>query len=246
MKDEVSNAFKGFFLAVNMLTILPFFKVHDFFRGINGYAVMTYPVVGLLLGVLLYVGFNGLAAVFPGEHATVMIFFLWIVLTGALHLDGFSDTVDGLFVPKERAEEVMKDPHVGGMGMIFTVTFLLFKVSSLWFADVIFLLPVILMLGRYNAVLAIYYFPYLRKEGMGTLAKAEFATWQLGVSSLFVLSVVIISGAWLLLLFSLATLLSVKLFFIRRLGGFSGDIYGFLIEMTELVLLNVLIFGAQG
>lgn len=243
MKDEVSNALKGFSLAVNLLTILPFFKVHDFFRGINGYAVMNYPVVGFLLGVLLYLGFNGLAAVFPGEHAAVMILVLWVVLTGALHLDGFSDTVDGLFVPRERAEEVMKDPHVGGMGMIFTVTFLLFKASSLWFANAVYLLPVIVMLGRYNAVLAIYYFPYLRKEGMSSLAKEEFATRQLWASSLFVLGVVIISGAWLLPLFSLAILLLVKLFFIRRLGGFSGDIYGFLIEMTELVLLNALLLG---
>lgn len=245
MKDEVSNAFKGFVLAINMLTILPFFKVHDFFRGINGYAVMTYPVVGLLLGMLLYLSFNGLAAVYPGEHAGIMIFVLWVVLTGALHLDGFSDTVDGLFVPKEHATEVMKDPHVGGMGMIFTITFLLLKASSLWFANAIYLLPVILMLGRYNAVLAIYYFPYLRKEGMSTLAKAEFTKWQLWASSLFVGGVVIVSGTWLLLALSLAILLLVKSFFIRRLGGFSGDIYGFLIEITELVLLNTLLFDVM-
>ena len=233
----------GFALAVNMLTILPFFKIHNFFKGINGYAVMSYPLVGALLGVLLWFTYIVLLPYLPAPHLHVILFVLWVLLTGALHLDGFSDTVDGLFVPKERAEEVMKDPHAGGMGMIFSITFLLFKASSLLYVGAIYLLPVILMLSRYNAVLAIYFFPYIRKEGMSTLAKAEFTQKQLLLSSLFVGTVVVLSGSYLLLAFSLLTLLLVKRFFIKRLGGFSGDIYGFLIEMSELVLLNVLLFG---
>ena len=233
----------GFALAVNMLTILPFFRIHDFFKGINGYAVMSYPLVGVILGALLWGVYTLLLPFFPEAHLHMLLFVLWVVLTGALHLDGFSDTVDGLFVPKERAEEVMKDPHAGGMGMIFSITFLLFKASSLWFLDALYLLPVILMLSRFNAVLAIYLFPYIRKEGMSTLAKQEFTKRQLIISTLFVLAVVLFSGSWLLLAFSLLTLLLIKRFFIKRLGGFSGDIYGFLIEVTELVLLNLLLFG---
>jgi len=235
---------KGFALAMNMLTILPFFKVHDFFRGINGYAVMSYPLVGALLGGILWLVYMLLAPYFPEAHLHIVLFALWVVLTGALHLDGFSDTVDGLFVPAERAEAVMKDPHVGGMGMIFTALFLLLKASSLWFLEAIWLLPLVLMLSRFNAVLAIYLFPYIRKEGMSTLAKAEFTQGQLIAASLIILSGVALSGSWLLLGFSLLTLLLVKAFFVRRLGGFSGDIYGFLIEITELLLLNVLLFKA--
>jgi cobalamin synthase len=165
------------------------------------------------------------------------------VLTGALHLDGFSDTVDGLFVPKERAEAVMKDPHVGGMGMTFTVTFLIVKASALWFLETLWLLPVILMLSRFNAVLAIYLFPYIRKAGMSSLAKEEFTRNQLLAALLFVVTVIAVTQSWLLLGFSLLALLLIKAFFVRRLGGFSGDIYGFTIEVTELLLLNILLFG---
>ena len=235
--------FMGFALAISMLTILPIFKIHDFFKGINGYAVMSYPIVGALLGALLWLIYTLLLSFFPEAHLHIILFVLWVVLTGALHLDGLSDTIDGLFVPKERAEEVMKDPHAGGMGMIFSITFLIFKASSLWFLDAIYLLPIILMLSRYNTVLAIYFFPYIRKEGMSTLAKQEFTKKQLIISSFFVLLLVLLTNSWLLLAFSLLTLLLIKRFFIKRLGGFSGDIYGFLIEVTELVLLNVLLFG---
>jgi len=240
----VSKVFKGFALAVSMLTTLPFFRVHDFFRGINGYAVMFYPLIGFMLGAMLWISYSLLVPYFPAEHLKVFLFVLWVVLTGALHLDGFSDTIDGLFVPAERAEEVMKDPHTGGMGMIFSITFLIFKASALWHLDAIFLLPLMMMLARYNTVLAIYFFPYIRKAGMSTLAKQEFTSTQLTLASLMVLFVLLIwPQGWLLLGFSLLTLLLIKRFFIKRLGGFSGDIYGFLIEVTELVLLNVLLFG---
>ncbi len=238
------NSFKGFALAVSMLSTLPFFRVHNFFRGINGYAVMFYPLIGLLLGGLLWLSYAMLVPYFPAEHLKIFLFVLWIILTGALHLDGFSDTVDGLFVPVERAETVMKDPHAGGMGMIFSITFLIFKASALWHLEALYLLPLIMMLSRYNAVLAIYFFPYIRKAGMSTLAKQEFTPTQLALVSLMVLLALFIwPQGWLLLGFSLLTLLLIKRFFIKRLGGFSGDIYGFLIEVTELVLLNVLLFG---
>ena len=242
---NIKHSAQGFALAVNMLTILPFFKIHDFFKGINGYAVMSYPLIGALLGALLWLVYTLLLPFLPDAHLHIILFVLWVLLTGALHLDGFSDTVDGLFVPKERAEEVMKDPHAGGMGMIFSITFLIFKASSLWFLDAIYLLPIILMLSRYNTVLAIYFFPYIRKEGMSTLAKQEFTKRQLLISTVVVLLFVTLSGSWLLLAVSLLILLLIKRFFIKRLGGFSGDIYGFMIEVTELVLLNVLLFGVS-
>ena len=110
-----------------MLSILPFFKTHDFFKGINGYAVMFYPVVGFLLGTILYVIYLFLEPYMPQQHLGIIIFGMWVLLTGALHLDGFCDTIDGLFVPKEKALKVMKDAHIGGMGMIFGGVFIIIK-----------------------------------------------------------------------------------------------------------------------
>jgi cobalamin 5'-phosphate synthase/cobalamin synthase len=241
----IGNVFRGFALAVSMLTTLPFFRVHDFFRGINGYAVMSYPLVGALLGGILYGAYAVCAPYFPAEHLKIVLLFLWVLLTGALHLDGFADTVDGLFVPKEKAEAVMKDPHVGGMGMVFTGVFLLLKASALWHLDALWALPPVLLLARWNAVLAIGLYPYIRSAGMASLAKAELTRTQLAVAGLIALSAALLwPHGWLLLLGSLGTLLAVGHFFVRRLGGFSGDIYGFLIEVTELVLLHLLLAGA--
>lgn len=237
------NIFKGFALAVSMLTTIPFFKIHDFNKGINGYAVMFYPLIGFILGAVLWGVYLLLAPYAPSLHVGIIIFVLWVLLTGALHLDGFSDTVDGLYVKKERALEVMKDSHVGGMGMIMSVTFLIAKASSLAHFELFYLLPLILLLSRLNTVLAIYFYPYISQRGMGTLAKEEFTKLQMFIALFYSFLIVLAYNKLLLFVSALLVLFVIKSFFIKRYGGFSGDIYGFTIEATELILLNILLFG---
>ena len=234
--------FKGFMLAWNMLTIIPLFKVHDFFKGINGISAAFYPFVGFILGGMLYGAYVVLSGFFPPVHAAMMLFVLWIVLTGALHLDGFSDTVDGLFVPKERALFVMKDSHTGGMGMIFSVVFLIFKASSVVYLGSYVLLPFILALSRLNAVVAIYSFPYI-SSGITQFIKDELSLKMLFASLGFVFVIAFfMHGLWLFLL-SLLFGFVLSLIFVKRYGGLNGDMYGFLIETTELFLLNLLLLN---
>ncbi len=239
----MSRVFKGFALALSMLSTLPFFKVHDFYKGINGYAVMFYPLIGFILGVILYFVATLLAPYVPHAHLGVILFALWVLLTGALHLDGFADTVDGLFVPKERSLEVMKDPHNGGMGMLFGGTFLILKASSLMNFEAYYLLPIVLLLPRLMIVFAIKYAPYVSVNGMSTLAKEELQSAQVFTALLYSLLFVLFYNSWMLLAVSVIVFLFIIKFFNRRYGGFTGDIYGFSIELIELLLLNVVIVG---
>ncbi|MDH5464373.1 MAG: adenosylcobinamide-GDP ribazoletransferase [Thiovulaceae bacterium] len=240
----MKNILKGFALALSMLSTLPFFRVHNFEKGINGLAVMFYPLVGALLGGILLGAYLLLQPYLPLMHLMVVLFFLWIVLTGALHLDGFSDTLDGLFVSKDRSLEVMKDPHTGGMGMIFTVAFLIFKASSLIYLELIWTLPLILMLSRFNAVIAIFLLPYLRDNGMSALAKKEFRRRHFFSALVLVgmlLSFFPYIFSLIMMAVSLITFILIERFFKYRYGGMTGDIYGFLIEVTEIILLNAVI-----
>lgn len=233
---------KGFALALSMLSTLPFFKIHDFSKGINGYAVMFYPLVGFLLGSILLGSYIFLQDFFPRPHTIVILFALWILLTGALHLDGLSDTIDGLYVSKKKAFEIMKDPNVGAMGMLFSITFLILKLSSLLYLEALYLLPLIMLLSRFNAAAAIYLFPYVSQSGMASLAKEEFQLPFFLFTALYVTTLALYFS-WPLLLLSLFVLFVLQSFFIKRYGGFTGDIYGFSIELTELVLLNGVIAG---
>lgn len=239
----MKKIFDGFALSLSMLSILPFFKVHNFYKGINGYAVSFYPFVGFLLGTILFAIYELLTPYVPHFHIGITIFSLWILLTGALHLDGLSDTIDGLFVQKDRALEVMKDPHNGGMGMIFGAVFLIFKASSLIALNAFYLLPVVMLLSRLVVAFSIFKYPYASPNGMATLAKEEFTKTQLLITFTYSLFVVCLFNAWILFVIAFVSLFVIKSSFIKRYGGFTGDIYGFTIEVIELILLNCIIVG---
>ncbi|WP_455757318.1 adenosylcobinamide-GDP ribazoletransferase [Sulfurimonas sp.] len=233
---------KGFALAFNMMSIIPFFKVHDFFKGINGISAMFYPLVGFILGSILWLTYSVLNSHMPTTHLAVIIFGMWVLLTGALHLDGFSDTIDGLFVDKDKALEVMKDSHVGGMGMTFTLVFLLLKLSSVIHFEAYYLLPVILMLSRLNATLGIYFYNYI-SSGVGKLIKEELGKKHMFFALIYTLVLTTLFNFLGAFVISILVLIITAWFFKKRLGGLNGDIYGFIIEVTELALLNYIILS---
>ena len=243
-----SKLFYGFSLSFSMLTVIPFFKVHHFYKGINGYAVMFYPLVGFILGGVLAGFYYALHPYINESYLYVLTFALWVGLTGALHLDGVADVFDALFVSKQRREEVLKDPHIGAMGMIFTFVFMLVKLAALMQVGLIYLLPLVLMFSRFNVVMAIYFFPYKRKKGMASLAKSEFRMGHFLLSVLMVICIGVGESVYFstwMIAFLFLPLVLVYILAKRIFGGFSGDLYGLLIEFTELVLLHIIMFPAH-
>ena len=233
---------KGFALAWNMLTIFPFFTIHRFENNINGKSALFYPLVGFLLGYSLYLLHTLLNPFFPAQHLGVIIFASMVLFSGALHLDGLADTIDGLFVAKEKALGVMKDSHIGGMGMIFGALFLLLKLSSVVELENFAYLAIVMMLARFNAVVAIFFFPYISK-GVGALIKQELSFFYLALALLY--SFILTASNHLIWLFplSLASAFLIAYAFTKRYKGLNGDMYGFIIEMTELILLNAIIIA---
>ncbi|QOP40268.1 adenosylcobinamide-GDP ribazoletransferase [Sulfurimonas marina] len=232
--------FKAFALAFNMFTIFPFFKIHTYEDGINGRSALFYPFIGLIIGFTVYGLYLLLHDYLPAPHLAVLLFGLSILFTGALHLDGLSDTIDGFFVNKEKALEVMKDSHVGGMGMIFTFVFLSLKLSSFIYFEAWALLPLVMLLSRLNATLAIYIFPYI-SSGVGALIKQELKTTYVVIALLYSVVLSYLFSSTLMLLISLVSMFIIAGLLIRRYKGLNGDMYGFIIEISELILLNYLI-----
>lgn len=234
-------------IAFSMLTTLPLFKIKTIKQGDNGKAVGFYPLVGLVLGFIVYFAWILLGDLLPQTHLKVLLFVFFILLYGAIHLDGFADTVDGLFVyEKEKALEVMKDPNIGAMGAIFVFLFLIIKLSSFLALHDLFLFVLVPMLSRYGAVVAIKKYDYVRKDGIATLAKNELTRKIFIFSSLFVFAVGAVFDFKIFLLLFVFTIVSTLVlceFFKKKYDGLSGDMYGFVIEINELLLLNILVFA---
>ncbi len=244
IEDEmIREHITGLRLAFSMITVLPFFRMHEFKAGSNGVAAAYYPVVGLALGGIVYALYALFHGFLPENFLRVGLFVLFTALYGALHLDGFVDTIDGLFSPPSRALEVMKEPTIGAMGVIYGFLFLALKLAAFLSIKEFWLFVFVPMLSRFGGALAIFAFPYVRPSGMGYAAKMELTAPLFIYSALLVSCVIAFANIWLFALFVVATLkaVSVSGWLSRRFSGLSGDMYGFVIESTELALLCTIV-----
>jgi adenosylcobinamide-GDP ribazoletransferase len=235
--------------ALQFLTILPPLIRRPFTPRELGQATGFYPVVGLIIGCILWGISEGLASIWPAPINDALILAAWVLITGALHLDGFLDACDGIFggrTPEDRLR-IMRDEHVGAFAVIGGVLLLLAKYAAMISVPdrraALVLAPA---LGRCGMVLAIAFFPYARPEGLGRAIK-DHSGWRQ------VLMATVVTGAacWLLgaelgliaLAVAGGAALAIGRFAMTRLSGLTGDIYGAVCEIIEVCVL--LVFAAR-
>ncbi|MCE0916701.1 adenosylcobinamide-GDP ribazoletransferase [Pseudomonas sp. NMI760_13] len=217
-----------------------------------GRSLLCYPLVGLLFGLLLWLASHLLQGTAAPLHAALLLA-LWVLLSGALHLDGLADSADawlGGFGDRERTLQIMKDPRSGPIAVVTLVLVLLLKFCALWVlvergaGGLLVLAPVVgraAMLGLFLGT------PYVRAGGLGA-ALAEHlprrgANWVLLVSALAGLAL----GGWAVLwplLAALVVFVWLRKLMCRRLGGTTGDTAGALLELLELTVVVTLALRA--
>lgn len=210
-----------------------------------GRSLLFYPLVGLLFGGILW-ALNWLLLGTPLLLHAALLLTVWVLLSGALHLDGLADSADawlGGFGDRERTLTIMKDPRSGPIAVVTLVLVLLLKFAALLalieqqHAVVLIIVPLI---GR-SALLGLFLTtPYVRAGGLGQ-ALADHLP-RLGgqqVLAASALACVLIAGLSGVLAVVLAALVFVWLrqVMLRRLGGTTGDTAGALLELLEMVLL---------
>jgi len=231
--------------ALQFLTVSPPIVRRVFTLQEMGRSVGYFPLVGVLLGGLLVGLDRALACVFPAAVSAVLVLCVWVVVTGALHLDGFLDACDGLFgghTPESRLE-IMRDERVGAFGLAGGVLLLLLKATALAAipsrTTALLLAPALARWGMALA-LAVVVFPYARRKGLGREMK-DHASWkEVALATAIGLAVAWLAGGWLgLVAMALAgaTVWAVARFVLARLPGLTGDVYGAISEMVEVVIL---------
>ncbi|MFB3879926.1 MAG: adenosylcobinamide-GDP ribazoletransferase [Armatimonadota bacterium] len=234
---------KELLTAIGFLTIAPVpSSAHG---GSLGRAVVWFPAVGALVGLALAgADWCGRTLWDPYVAAALMIA-AGIVLTGGLHIDGLMDTADALFSRKspERMLEIMRDARAGALGVAAGVAVLALKLAAFghlageqhW--RVIAITPVA---GRLAIVVALGVFPYARESGTGAAFAAE-TRWGRAVTALavaMVISFALLSLTGVVLVSAgIVVALLIGAYMSRRLGGLTGDVYGAINEVTEVVVL---------
>ncbi len=235
-----------FLIALQFLTRITIKKDLNITEENFGKSSFYFPLIGFFLGCILALIGYLTARLFQPFTTVILLIVAEIILTGGLHLDGYMDTCDGIFSgrQRERMLEIMKDSRVGANSVIGLFILILLKIGLLLeLMTTLDIIPVLLtmpLIGRWAMVYVITFFPYARKQGLGsyfckTLALKEFLYLTL-YSSLIVL--VILPRKFYPVLPLTYFLISMIAHRINKiLLGHTGDTYGAVNEITEILYL---------
>ncbi len=237
---------RPFLIALQFLTRLPVRLSGDITERDIGRSLLCYPLVGLIIGLLL-AALNWTIASAPDQLRAGVLLAAWVLITGALHLDGLADSADawlGGHGDRERTLAIMKDPYCGPAAVVILVVVLILKFAALtvlvqrndWTS-----LIVTPLLARASLPLLFLTTPYVRRGGLGA-ALAEHAPRGPTILVLIVtvVAILLMTGKSGLLPLAVATLAFVllRVLMLRRIGGTTGDTAGALVELVETLALT--------
>ncbi|WP_432449979.1 adenosylcobinamide-GDP ribazoletransferase [Aliiroseovarius marinus] len=234
--------------AIGLLTRLPI-RV-DTTKAIarGAQAAWAWPLVGAIPALALWgVASLALNAGLPALWAATLGLLVQVVLTGAMHEDGLSDSADGLWGGFERTRrlEIMKDSRIGAYGVIALILSLLLRATALAvilpLPGAIWALVVIGLVSRLPMVLLMGSLPNARDDGLAHhVGRPGAAT--MGLASSLVAVVTLVLCPWAiapLLVICSAGTIAVAALAKGKIGGQTGDILGASQQVTEVLALAV-------
>jgi adenosylcobinamide-GDP ribazoletransferase len=200
-----------------------------------------FPLVGVAVGAASGGVYLGAAAALPRAAAAVLALGTAALLTGGLHLDGLMDAADGLLgggTPEERMR-AMREPGVGAFGVSVGILVLLGDaacLASLGPGAGMAALVVAGGLSRLTMLCSLVVLPYVRRIGLGTAARGRGAVADLLVGSACSAAACLFAGPWAAVAAGAAAIggLAVSALAARRIGGATGDVYGAVVEISQL------------
>ena len=247
----------GLFVAFSLYSKIPVPRT-EWTEDSMRYALCFLPLVGVVVGAL-ELGWLHLSRSLEVQVLlyAVLAAAIPVLVTGGIHLDGFTDTCDALasWGDREKRLEILKDPHVGAFGVMDLAVLLLvqcglyaqFYQAPRPAAPLLLLFP----LARCFGGLAIVAIPCAKGSGLAyTFAQASHrrrvALLLLGEAAfclvLFFACSPLRAGAALALALILLPLY--RRFCLKRFGGVTGDLAGFCITLGETLLLTLCALGA--
>ena len=244
MKHEIEY----FFAALRFFTRLPVPAWVGHSQHQLDHAARYFPLVGILIGGIGAAVTELTALALPIAVAVLLGMAATILATGAFHEDGFADSCDGFGGGWEKAQvlAIMKDSRVGSYAALGVGLILLTKWNALLELDAAFeppLLALALVAGHAASRLAptvvIFTLDYVRDDDSSRskpLAQ-RMASHELVIAVLFGLApcllLPLLDALAALAAAALAALLAAR-YFVRRIGGYTGDCLGATQQLSEL------------
>lgn len=243
---------EAFFGAVRFFTRLPVPAWVGHSQEALDRAARYFPLVGILVGALGGLTFLLAALALPVSIALLFSMAATLLVTGAFHEDGLSDAVDGFGGgwTREQVLAIMKDSRIGSYGALAVALMLLAKFNALYELPDEWIAPALVAAhaaSRFCSTALIYALDYVRDDDS---SRAKPLAVRLGSGSLAVAGLFGLAPLALLpweaalaglALAALTTFLAAR-YFVKRIGGYTGDCLGAAQQLAELAIyLGILI-----
>lgn len=216
--------------------------------------LFSFPVVGLLIGLVLLFVLNLAVFFFPISLASLVTVIAYVLLTRKLHLDGVSDFMDGFFGGKDKEDtlRIMKDPHAGSFGVIGLILVLyafwggvesLYEIKR-FHLETMWVLVAAPCVARWVLLYIATGAKPAQENGLGKWFLGLQSQKTLWISA--VLPVLLMIGVfrfWGILFFGLILLYGslIRSWSNKKIGGITGDVLGFGLETSQIL---VFVLGA--
>ena len=238
---------RSFVIALQFLTRLPTPRIHadaDAFAR----SMRWFPAAGVVIG-----GFVAGAAWAGGRidpwTGALAALAAWVMVTGALHLDGLSDLADAsgaVHKAKDKDHErflaIIADPHVGSFGVVAIGLQLIAKLVLLHGMIAAGLFPALILVpvaARIGPLVWTLWLPPLHAglaaRFTSAVAVGHVAIWLALLIASALIAPAVLAAPLLIALWGL--------WLLRKLGGVSGDCHGAGIELVETGLLAALLIA---
>jgi len=240
----MKEIYLGLRFSLSYFTILPItFKQTDDLGApkILSSMLFFFPFVGVILVSVTLLLYTFLFAKL-GIYGAVISSVIYMILYGFIHTEAILDVVDALYASHsgKNPYEVIKEPHIGAMGMLWGVGFVVIKVSLITYLLTNHLYGEFLavaMISRFT-LLPLIYFMKFKSSFVETLQKAltlKMIRVNLVFIAFFGYFLVEISFFFILFCGVLASFLTIKILK-KKLGFLNGDTLGTTLELIEIIL----------
>ncbi len=232
--------------ALTFYTIIPSPIYIDYTKHKLSDVSMYLPIIGWLVGLFSWLVYYVAQLILPQSIAVVLSITSAIIITGGLHEDGLADTCDafGGGYSKDQILNIMKDSSIGAFGTISLILVILIKYLSLIEVNnIAYTLIAGHSISRYICITFMYTDVYILKANSKCNINSKLSFTRLLLASFFGLIPLILYYDYkvifiLVPMFILRQL--AKYIFIRKIGGYTGDLLGAVQQISEVLFYLIM------
>jgi adenosylcobinamide-GDP ribazoletransferase len=241
------NELRYFFTALGYFTRVPVPRWVGYEPHYLNAAARYFPLVGALVGAAGAIVYMAALRIFAPGIAALLSMATTLLITGAFHEDGLADCVDafGGAYSRDDTLRIMHDSRIGAFGAIALMIALALKwqtLAALPPTRAAWLMIAAHAASRACAISYLVTLDYVRAEGKAKPVAQRMSPGAFGCA-------IVLGVPWLFwpqwraacitLLVLVALRFMLGRYFVRRIGGYTGDCLGFAQQIFELAIYLV-------